>query len=77
MGLAKTRAGPEEAGMTIFGYAAMAAGIYCGVRGAADLRRRRFVWGALGLAIGLFLLFAPLESHAVKLDLPLASADRR
>jgi len=43
---------------------------FCIVRGIADLRARRFVWGALGLAAGALLILTPIPTHAVKIDLP-------
>jgi hypothetical protein len=46
------------------------AGLYCLVRGVNDLRHKRFVWGAIGLACGGFLLLTPIQSQAVKYDLP-------
>lgn len=40
--------------------------------GIADLRARRYVWGAVGLvSAGVFLL-TPIQTHAVKVDLPVA-----
>jgi len=50
--------------------AALAAAIYCIARGVVDLRQRRFAWGALGIACGLLLSLTPIESQAVKYDLP-------
>jgi len=43
---------------------------FCIVRGIADLRARRFVWGGLGVVIGLAVLCTPVQTHAVKVDLP-------
>lgn len=48
----------------------LVAGIFCVVRGVMDLRQRRYVWGGLGLAIGCAILLVPIQSHAVKVDLP-------
>lgn len=47
-----------------------AAAVYCIARRSVDLRQRRFLWGALGLIAGLVLMTTPIESHAVKYDLP-------
>jgi hypothetical protein len=44
--------------------------LYCLARGVADLRRRSFVWGALGIAAGAFLLAIPIQTHAMEYDLP-------
>jgi hypothetical protein len=46
------------------------AAAYCIARSIADLRARRFVWGALGVAAGgALLIFVPIPTHAVKVDL--------
>ena len=50
--------------------AVLAVGGYCLARGVFDLRQRRFTWGALGILAGLLLWFTPIQSHAVKYDLP-------
>ena len=56
--------------MTTWMIAALAAATYCIVRGVADLRRRRYVWGVLGIASGALLLLIPEPTHAVRIDLP-------
>lgn len=48
----------------------LAAGVYCIARGIADLRERRYGWGALGLLAGPFLLLTPIQTQSVTLDLP-------
>jgi len=48
---------------------AFAVGIFCVVRGGFDLRERRYGWAALGILGGLFLILAPIPTHAIKLDL--------
>jgi hypothetical protein len=50
-------------------YAGFAAGLFCIVRGAVDLRQRRYIWGLLGIVIGLTFLLAPIQTYAVKYDL--------
>ncbi len=45
-------------------------GVFCLVRGLADLRARRYVWGGIGVVIGLAVLCVPVQTHAVKVDLP-------
>ena len=62
--------------MTASMVAGLAAGIYCIVRGVVDLRQRRYLWGALGIGLGAFLLLVPDPTHVVKLDLPLADSPR-
>ena len=52
-----------------FQWVVLATGIFCLVRGIADLRARRYVWGALGVLAGLALLLTPIGSEAVKFDL--------
>ena len=47
----------------------LAAGIFCLVRGVADLRARRYAWGAMGMLAGLVLLLTPLTSEVAKFDL--------
>jgi bacteriorhodopsin len=47
-----------------------AMGIFCIVRGLFDLRARRYAWGAIGVVIGLVVVCAPVQTHAVKVDLP-------
>lgn len=48
-------------------------GTFCLLRGVMDLRQRRYVWGALGITIGLALLSTPFQTHAIKFDLPAPS----
>ena len=43
------------------------------VRGLADLHARRWAWGACGLLLGLAVLVMPIRTHAVKIDLPIAT----
>jgi hypothetical protein len=49
--------------------AMLAVAAYCFARGIADLRQRRFVWGALGVLAGVIIVTMPIQSHAVKFDL--------
>lgn len=53
--------------------AAFAAGIYCIVRGVADLRQRKYIWGALGIVSAAVFLAMPVPDRA---DLPTLSATR-
>lgn len=57
----------------LWAIAAFCACLYCLVRGALDFRRGRYVWGALGMLSGLILLLMPMQTHAVKVDLPIAN----
>lgn len=49
---------------------ALLVAVFCFVRGATDLRHRKYVWGALGLLGGLALIgTTPIPTHAEKVDL--------
>lgn len=48
----------------------LVAGLFCVTRGVIDLVHRKFVWGVIGLAIGCAIFALPIQSHAVKVDLP-------
>ena len=41
--------------MTLWMAMGLAAGAFCIARGAVDLRRRRYIWGVAGIAIGFLL----------------------
>ncbi len=45
-------------------------GVFCLVRGLVDLRARRYAWGAIGVVIGVTVLCMPVQTHAIKIDLP-------
>ena len=47
--------------------------IYCVAQAVRDYRRGAYVMAAAGAACALALLLLPIESRAVKLDLPRAS----
>ena len=59
---------PAPSGLA-FQWAALAVGIFCVVRGVADLRARRYAWGAMGVLAGLVLLLTPITSEVAKFDL--------
>jgi len=59
--------------MTLWMAMGLAAGAFCIARGAVDLRRRRYIWGVAGIAIGCALLLTPIQSSAVKFDVPAPS----
>jgi hypothetical protein len=54
--------------------AALAAGIYCVVRAILDLRQRRYAWSAVGFLCAAGLLLTPIQTHAVKYDVPFPSS---
>jgi hypothetical protein len=51
--------------------AVLAAATYCIIRGVIDLRERRYVWATIGIVCGALLLLTPIESRAIKFDLPI------
>jgi len=56
----------------LWALAGIGASIYCIARGIVDLRSRNYVWGALGLVSAGIILLTPIQTHAVKLDLPMS-----
>jgi hypothetical protein len=54
----------------IWAIAVLAVAAYCFARGIVDLRQRRFVWGAVGILGGIIIMTVPIQTHAVKYDLP-------
>lgn len=44
--------------------------IYCIVQAVRDFRERRYAWAAAAAASALLLLTMPVQTHAVKIDLP-------
>jgi hypothetical protein len=57
----------------VWSVAALAACLYCIVRGVVDLRQKKYVWGVLGIASAAVFMFVRVPSHAVKIDLPIAA----
>jgi hypothetical protein len=57
--------------MLAFTIVTLAATGYCIARGIADLRAKKYVWAALGIVVAGALLMTPIQTHAVKMDLPL------
>ena len=47
--------------------------LYCVVRVVLDIRQGRYLWAALGIAATAVIVLAPIQTHAVKIDLPIAS----
>jgi hypothetical protein len=56
--------------MLLWMLAAFAAIFYCVVRAIVDFRQRKYTWAVLGLGCAAVLLLAPIQTHAVKVDLP-------
>ena len=44
--------------------------LFCVVRAIVDLRARKYVWGALGLVSAALFLLTPIQTTAVKIDMP-------
>lgn len=56
--------------LALWTFGMLGACLFCLVRGVLDCRRGHYVWGLLGIASGLILAFMPIQTHAVKVDLP-------
>lgn len=54
----------------LWAFATLLAAVYCIIKAIIDLRARRYAWGILGLASAAVFLLAPIQTHAVKMDLP-------
>lgn len=54
--------------------AALAASAYCFVRGLIDLRRKHYVWGAIGVVSSAIFLLTPVPEHAVQVTMPIPKA---
>ena len=54
----------------LWSLAGLLAGVYCIVRGVRDLREKRYVWGVLAIASAAVFILTPIQTHAVKLELP-------
>lgn len=50
------------------------AALFCAVRACVDFREKRYGWCVLGAVCSLAILFAPIPTHAVKIDLPMSAA---
>ena len=55
----------------LWAFAGIGASIYCIARGIVDIRSRKYIWGVLGLVSAGFILLTPIQTHAVKFDLPM------
>ncbi len=56
----------------LWNFAALAAAGYCLARSIIDLRARRYGWGSAGLLSAAVFLAAPVQTHTVTVDLPVA-----
>ncbi|MEG3145210.1 hypothetical protein U1839_11170 [Sphingomonas sp. RT2P30] len=57
--------------MLVWSLAAFVAVVYCFARGVVDLLGKKYLWGIAGIGSALILLFVPVQTHAVKMDLPI------
>lgn len=62
----------NDSGMLWWLLASGGATVYCVVRSVVDLRHKRYVWAAIGLISAAILLLTPVQTHAVKIDLPMS-----
>jgi hypothetical protein len=60
--------------LLLLSVAALVAAIYCITKAAIDLRAGRYVWGSIGLISAAVFLMTPIQTHAVKVDLPVAGS---
>lgn len=51
-------------------FAALAAAIYCIIKAVTDVRGNKYLWGIFGIASAAVILLTPIQTHAVKVDLP-------
>jgi len=47
-----------------------AVAVYCAVQAVRDFRAKRYAWAAAAAISAVLLLTMPMQSHAVKIDLP-------
>ena len=43
---------------------------YCLAQAVRDFRRRQYVAAAIGAGLAVAIMFIPIQTHAVKVDLP-------
>ena len=64
---------PNQLALLLLSFFSLAAVIYFFVRSVSDWRARRFGWAVTGTilaALGVVTMLTPMETHAVKIDLP-------
>ena len=44
--------------------------VYCLVQAVRDFRRKQYVATAIGAALAVAIMFVPIQTHAVTVDLP-------
>lgn len=63
--------------MTMFvlwNFAALGAALFCIARGVIDLRQRKYAWGILGVGSATIFMLTPIQTHAVKINVPTSSS---
>ena len=63
--------------MTLWPWIGLGIGIFCVIRGVADLKHGLYVWGGLGILAGALLLLTPIRTEAIKLDVHYTDLERR
>lgn len=58
----------------LWSIAALLAAIYCFTKAVIDLRAGRYVWGIVGLISAAVFMLTPVQTHAVKVDLPVVGS---
>jgi len=56
----------------LWSLASLVAAVYCLVKAVIDIRDGRRLWGVIGLVSAVVFLTTPIQTHAVKVDLPAA-----
>jgi len=51
---------------------ALIVALYCIVRATIDLRRKQYLWAIAGYMSAAAILVTPIQTHAVKVDLPVS-----
>jgi hypothetical protein len=54
--------------------AALVAAFYCITKAVLDLRAGRYVWGSIGLISAAVFIMTPIQTHVMKVDLPVAGS---
>jgi hypothetical protein len=47
--------------------------VYCVAQMIRDVRAKRYAWAAAAAIAAILLLMMPIQTHAMKVDLPMAS----
>jgi hypothetical protein len=60
----------------IWSFLLLLVAIYCIARAVSDIRQKKYAWAAFGLLGAAAILLMPMESHAIKVDLPAPASSR-